>query len=430
MPFSEAQLTLWVLLDDPSSSRPAKFLSVFVMLVIGLSVASFTLESVPADCRVIDEYMDPSPVVIVNGVNTTYDARSYSAKEVCPEPEDQRSPYYEIEFFCIMVFTLEFVLRIFACPAGPGICRFLVQPMNIIDLLAILPFYIDLSAPGGGGGLKGLAVLRVLRLTRVLRIFKMSRNFQGLILLLQTFKKSAAALIMLVFFVAMSLIVFATLIYYFEMGEWDEYREQYVRWDGSATPFESIPTSMWWCIVTMTTVGYGDTYPITLPGQLVAIVTMFCGLIVLSLPITIIGANFDDLYRDMRKKDEERKHRVKKEREQEQAEAMATNSAKRGINSIGEKFKNRMTHAKEGAASPTSTTKGISEENAENSHTAPLHMIQELINKNHDKMAKEVSDLVAKQEATLRLEIQQLLMEYAGLAAENSPLLPRPSKAE
>ena len=138
-------------------------------------------------------------------------------------------------------------------------------------------------------------------------------------------------------------------------GEWDEYREQFVREDGSASPYESIPRSMWWCMVTMTTVGelpprsrrdcardatarshpprstqvgYGDDYPVTVPGQVVAIITMFCGrarlrrshrdctprlvrslhvcsvrsLIVLSLPITIIGANFDELYRDMKKK--------------------------------------------------------------------------------------------------------------------------------
>ena len=173
----------------------------------------------------------------------------------------------QIEYLCIIVFTIEFILRLCTCSTGPGILRFCFSVMNLIDLLAILPWWImsiqRWTEQGGNDSLKALAVLRVLRLTRVMRVFKMSRNFTGLVLLGHTFKKSASALIMLFLFVMMSLVVFATLMFNAESGTWDPVRLQFVRDDGQPTPFESIPRAMWWCIVTMTTVGYGDDTPIT-----------------------------------------------------------------------------------------------------------------------------------------------------------------------
>jgi low affinity Fe/Cu permease len=121
---------------------------------------------------------------------------------------------------------------------------------------------------------------------------------------------------MLFAFMAIFSILFATLIFNFESGWYDPVRQQYVRVDGSTSPFESIPASIWWTIVTMTTVGYGDQVPVTVAGKVVAVITMFCGLVVLSLPITIIGANFDEEYRLLKKakQDEiERKRQARKE---------------------------------------------------------------------------------------------------------------------
>jgi voltage-gated potassium channel Kch len=177
------------------------------------------------------------------------------------------SPPAQIEYFCIIVFTIEFLLRICSCSADAGVLRFCVSIMNVVDILAIMPWWVmsiqTWTHSGGNDSLKALAVLRVLRLSRVMRVFKMSRKFTGLILLGQTFKKSASALIMLFLFVMMSLVVFATLMFNAESGTWDPVRLQFVREDGQPSPFESIPRTMWWCIVTMTTVGYGDDTPIT-----------------------------------------------------------------------------------------------------------------------------------------------------------------------
>ena len=121
---------------------------------------------------------------------------------------------------------------------------------------------------------------------------------------------------MLFLFVLMTLIIASTLMYNFEGPPafvYDEIRRQYPRPDGTHTPFETIFTTMWWCVVTMTTVGYGDLYPTTPVGQIIATITMFWGLIVLSLPITIIGANFDEEYREMRRREHVELVRKKKE---------------------------------------------------------------------------------------------------------------------
>jgi len=386
---TRAQYLLWTLLDDPSSSRFAKWLSSIIMMIIGLSVISFTLESLPADCVVRDEWIE-----LIGEDGETIRTRSTSPKYLCKDHEPDRSPFFEIETFCIMVFSVEFVLRLLSCPAGPGILRFIVAPMNIIDLAAILPWYIGKAYPGGGDSAKGLAVLRVLRLTRVLRIFKMSRNFQGLLLLIKTFQKSATALLMLCFFVAICLILFATLVFESEKGAWDEYRMQWIRADGTQSPFESIPESMWWTIITMCTVGYGDVWPITFAGQLVAIAAMFVGLLVLSLPITIIGANFDELYRQQRTKDEEAKAKRKREAQAERASRIAAG----GPADLPQGF---MASLLAGRARVDLGNDDLA------SH--PLRRIQKLIAETHERLVKDCQALMDAQERELRSEITAAL---------------------
>jgi len=255
--------------------------------------------------------------------------------------------------------------------------------------VSIVPFYIELIfeviGMEGGSNLGLLSVLRLIRLTRITRIFKMSKNFQGLLVLATTFRKSAAALLMLFLFMLIFSILFATLIYTAEGGSWDAYRHQYVRDDGSASPFESIPVSMWWTIVTMCTVGYGDQYPVTPPGKFIGTLTMFCGLIVLSLPITIIGANFNDEYR----KTTQQEQRAKKEAAKQQREAM---------------------EAAEVGATQADTADAIS-------------LIHELIEKSHEDLRKKVQNALLIRENQLRLQIKELLATHNPAIIEaKSPL--------
>jgi len=140
----------------------------------------------------------------------------------------------------------------------------------------------------------------------------MSKNFQGLIVLGRTLYRSMTAITLLLTFVITLIIIFATLIYQFEAGEWTEDAAHpgwgtYNRADGKPSPFVSIFHSFYWVLVTMTTVGYGDMYPITAMGWVVAGLAMMSGLIVLTLPITIIGANFDEESREQQRINERRR---------------------------------------------------------------------------------------------------------------------------
>ena len=275
---SKLQLKVWNFFEDPASSRAAKHFSFFMMTTIIVSVLNFCFASVP-ECKYIDYAL------------------------LCRPHDDTAQPWFFIEAGCIMIFSVEFVLRLLCCPAAGGVLSFCRNPANVIDLVAIMPWYIDRVGLEGPGF---LSLLRIIRITRIARIFKMSKNMQGMLVLARTLQKSVSALSMLVFLVMLTLVLFSTVIYFLEgpsLGStYDPHRKQWVRPDGSPTPFESIPASMWWCLVTMTTVGYGDIYPVSGVGQLTAMLAMFWGLVVLSLPITIVGANFDEEYREMKKR--------------------------------------------------------------------------------------------------------------------------------
>ncbi|CAE7807647.1 Sh, partial [Symbiodinium sp. KB8] len=185
-----------------------------------------------------------------------------------------------------------------------GLCRsdtpgkvwdFLRSPINLIDLLAILPFYIEWALPSTGG--VGLTVFRILRLTRIFRIFKLSKYSKGMQMMGRVIMASADAMGLLLFFIAIGVVVFGSIMFFAEAGEYDAATGVYMRTtftgDGKEpTPFTSIPMAFWYVIVTATTVGYGEMVPTSTVGQLVGVLVMLAGILVLALPITVFGAQF------------------------------------------------------------------------------------------------------------------------------------------
>lgn len=148
---------------------------------------------------------------------------------------------YEVIFFCldtasVMIFTAEYLLRLFA---APNRCRFMRSVMSIIDVVAILPYYIGLGITDNKD-LSGAFV--TLRVFRVFRIFKFSRHSQGLRILGYTLKSCASELGFLLFSLTMAIIIFATVMFYAEKNV-------------DKTKFTSIPEAFWYTIVTMTTLG-------------------------------------------------------------------------------------------------------------------------------------------------------------------------------
>merc|ERR1712070_1227242 len=141
--------------------------------------------------------------------------------------------------------------------------------MNWVDLVAVVPFYISLSGLlQGGGALRGV---RVVRLVRVFRVLKFGRYSMAMKVFTESMYQSMQPLLVLLVLMLIGRIVFSSGIYYMESDQNDS--EQ----------FGSIPRAFWWCIVTMTTVGYGDGYPVTPEGKCVGVCTMLVGLLVLAL---------------------------------------------------------------------------------------------------------------------------------------------------
>jgi voltage-gated potassium channel len=183
------------------------------------------------------------------------------------------------EVFSIIVFTIEYIARMWSCVVDAryerpviGRLSFARQPMSIIDLLVVLPFYIPLFGID-------LRFMRAVRLLRVLRIAKIGRYSTSLKLIGNVMKSKKDELAMTVAVMALLLVISACIMYECE---------------NQAQPkaFPDIPTTMWWSVVTLTTVGYGDVYPITALGRFFAAITAILGIGMFALPTGIIGAGF------------------------------------------------------------------------------------------------------------------------------------------
>ena len=183
------------------------------------------------------------------------------------------------EIVSVIVFTVEYLARLWSCTVDPrfsgivrGRIRFASRVMPIIDLLAILPFYLPFCSAD-------LRALRVLRLLRILRVAKIARYYGSLDLIKHVFQSRKEELVLTSVLMGLLLIVSSTVLYCCENAVQPDV-------------FSSIPATMWWSVATLTTVGYGDMYPTTLVGKFCASVIAILGIGMFALPTGILGAGF------------------------------------------------------------------------------------------------------------------------------------------
>jgi len=177
---------------------------------------------------------------------------------------------YAIEWLFTILFTLEYLLRLY-CIGKP--VRYAGSFFGIVDIMAILPTYISMLFPGTQY-LIAIRILRILRVFRVLKLVEYSHEAQTLI---QALTASRRKIIVFLFAVLTLVIIFGSLMYLIE---------------GEQSGFTSIPKSVYWAIVTMTTVGYGDISPQTNLGQMLAAVIMIMGYGIIAVPTGIVTAEF------------------------------------------------------------------------------------------------------------------------------------------
>ncbi|XP_033826796.1 potassium voltage-gated channel subfamily A member 1-like [Periophthalmus magnuspinnatus] len=291
LPQGELQRRLWMLFEYPESSSAARIIAIISVMVIVVSILIFCLETLPEfrhEKELREQHtVEPHPTIANETVT------------IPPRFTPFQDPFFIVETICICWFSCELLVRFFCAPSKVLFCK---DVMNIIDLFAIIPYFVtigtELAKDKGTQPSVSLALIRVIRLVRVFRIFKLSRHSKGLQILGQTLKASLRELALLIFFLFIGVILFSSAVYFAEV-------------DRPNTLFTSIPEAFWWAVVSMTTVGYGDMYPETVGGKLVGSMCAIAGVLTISLPVPVIVSNFSYFYhRGMECEDTTQYHHV------------------------------------------------------------------------------------------------------------------------
>lgn len=187
------------------------------------------------------------------------------------------------ELFSVTVFIAEYALRVWSITADPryehpveGRLRWMASPFAIIDVIAILPAFIGVD-------------LRFVRVLRVMRVLKLGRYAESVQILGNVMRRSRADLLTSLFLVFLALILTSSFVYYAEK-------------DAQPVAFDSIPRAMWWSVITLTTVGYGDVVPVTALGRVLGGMTALLGVASIALPIGILSSAFVQEIENRRKR--------------------------------------------------------------------------------------------------------------------------------
>jgi voltage-gated potassium channel len=227
-------------------SKADKFINIFIITLIILNVIAVMLET-------------------ITSIETKY------------------KPYFDwFDRISVYIFTIEYVLRVWSCTHDPrykgsikGRIKYMLTPGAIIDLLAFLPFYIHLFV--------ALDLdLRILRLMRFFRLFRLTAYTKSAQMIFNVFKSRMNELILSLILVLFLIVIASCLLYFAE--------HTYPSVDDSK--FTSIPATLWWAVVTLTTTGYGDVVPLTIVGRILAGIIMLTGVAFFALPAGIITAGF------------------------------------------------------------------------------------------------------------------------------------------
>eukprot|EP00931_Biecheleriopsis_adriatica_P065309 TRINITY_DN3987_c5_g1_i1.p1 TRINITY_DN3987_c5_g1~~TRINITY_DN3987_c5_g1_i1.p1 ORF type:complete len:797 (+),score=130.41 TRINITY_DN3987_c5_g1_i1:104-2494(+) len=299
---------IFLTLEDPHRSKLGKLTSLLVLFAILMSAGGFIISTMPSM-----KYQE------------------------CPTCEPK--PFHEFEYMdtvCVLLFTFEYMLRLVTSAYMRSelineeelieslttdtiirlpnkwirVRQFVLAWPNLIDAVAILPFYIalliDIFAPAAGKS----EFFPLIRLMRVVRAFRLGRRFEAVVIIARAMRRSVRALWVLMLNVSLGMLIFGAVLFFLEQGEYDADTKSWQRvagyrlneaGDGFETfrersPYGSIPESFWWALVTSTTVGYGDVYPTSYLGKILAGLAMVWSLVVVALPVGVIGHNFQTVW--------------------------------------------------------------------------------------------------------------------------------------
>nr|XP_061842779.1 potassium voltage-gated channel subfamily F member 1-like [Nerophis lumbriciformis] len=267
--WQRVQTGVWRLMEKPESSFPAHVVAIVSFVFILVSSVVMCVGTIP-DLQVEDAEGNLSEHPALEALETA----------------------------CIGWFTAEYALRL---ASSPDKVRFALGFMNVVDFMAIVPFFVVLLLTSLGAGVMELAnvqqAVQALRIMRIARIFKLARHSAGLQTLTSALTSSLKELGLLLMYMGVGVFLFSALGYTLEQSH-------------PETLFTSIPQSFWWAVITMTTVGYGDVYPKTTLGRCNAAISFLCGVIAIALPIHPIINNFVLFYNKQQVLETAAKHEI------------------------------------------------------------------------------------------------------------------------
>uniref|UniRef100_A0A1B0CN19 Putative potassium voltage-gated channel protein shaker isoform x1 n=1 Tax=Lutzomyia longipalpis TaxID=7200 RepID=A0A1B0CN19_LUTLO len=241
LPTNENQRKVWLLFEYPESSQAARVVAIISVFVILLSIVIFCLETLPE----FKHY---------KVFNTTTNGTKIEEDEV----PDITDPFFLIETICIIWFTFELSVRFLACPNKLNFCR---DVMNVIDIIAIIPYFITLATV-------------VAEEEDTMNLPRAPVSPQD---------KSTNQAMSLAILRVIRVVLFSSAVYFAEAGSENSF-------------FKSIPDAFWWAVVTMTTVGYGDMTPVGVWGKIVGSLCAIAGVLTIALPVPVIVSNFNYFY--------------------------------------------------------------------------------------------------------------------------------------
>ena len=246
LPRNRVRRYLWATLEHPEFSFIAKCVQILSVIVILVSTLALAIESLPSYKNSGDEICSDTE----GGGSSTTIVQANSTGETSTAGSDCQtyfsSPFVIIQTVCVIYFTVELILRMISMPS---LCDFIQNFLNWVDIAAIVPFYVGLAlffvnrgSNSHSEAQAALQLLRILRFARVFKLYRMFRNVKSIRVLAITFKESLVDFIILVVILTLLALLFGAFVFYLEN-------------DISMSPFNSIPTAIYWGIVTITTVG-------------------------------------------------------------------------------------------------------------------------------------------------------------------------------
>jgi len=297
--------------------------------------------------------------------------------DICYRPEcnndhysffDFTPLYFPLETFFAFVFTIEVLTRALA---SRNVIKFWLDPMNLLDVASVTPYYIEILISLGsstpldftisGADSAGIMLLKILKVTRV---FKMTRHFSGTMVLGDTFKRSMSKLYVPFFMLTVMTTVFALAFYVIEGGtscyigeeckvEWpdtvtssDYYHEGQrvlvTEYGDGVSRFPDAIHSLFFVLVTITSVGYGDMVPLTMMGKSLSVLVMMFGTLYLSMPLTIVGGQFISSYKSMVETDKLFEKALRSVNNKREMSSFGEGKLSRGIQKRFKSFKQKM----------------------------------------------------------------------------------------